>query len=110
MNHALKRNSLICLPTGSGKTLVSIAVIHAMLRVNSKKIAVFVVQTNPLVEQQANAIHAEVPELRVKMLSGQIDPGIIKKTKKVPFFHGILCILTSILILSHGLCLCFYNS
>lgn len=83
MNYALMRNSLVCLPTGSGKTLISIAVIHAMLRINKQKMAVFAVKTNPLVEQQANAIKSEIPELRVNMLSGQIDPAVTKKTKKV---------------------------
>lgn len=83
LNFSLKRNSLVCLPTGSGKTLVSIAVIHAMLRLNPSKIAVFCVKTNPLVEQQAKAIEDEVAELRVRKLSGQMSFEVIKQTKKV---------------------------
>lgn len=91
LNFSLKRNSLVCLPTGSGKTLVSIAVIHAMLRINPSKIAVFCVKTNPLVEQQAKAIEFEVPELRVRKLSGQIGIEVIKKTRKVCNFWVMNC-------------------
>ncbi|GMH41422.1 hypothetical protein BSKO_09332 [Bryopsis sp. KO-2023] len=82
LHMALMENSLVCLPTGSGKTLISAAAIHAMLRLNPCKIVVFVVTKNALVEQQARVITTEIPGIRVQTWSGQQDPINQRKAKK----------------------------
>lgn len=82
---ALTQNTLICLPTGSGKTLISIGVLHAMLYCNPNKVAAFVVQTNPLVVQQCAAVKNELPNMTVIPLSGQMDPDIKRRNIRVNF-------------------------
>jgi len=71
---ALRQNSLVCLPTGSGKTLVAAAVLKAMLQINPKKVAAFIVNKNHLAWQQCQALEAEVPNAKIVTMYGQKDP------------------------------------
>lgn len=49
-----KRNSLVYLPTGLGKTLVACMVLEAILRLNPGRQAFFLVETNALAMQQVS--------------------------------------------------------
>lgn len=49
---ASERNALVYLPTGLGKTLVSIMAVQRMLELNPERQAYFLVETNALVIQQ----------------------------------------------------------
>ena len=81
---SLERNSLVCLPTGSGKTLVSAAVMHAMLLTNPQKVSAFVVTTNHLVEQQSVMLQREMPVARIVTIFGQMDQEVRRTNLKVP--------------------------
>eukprot|EP00961_Rhodomonas_salina_P098991 1331667-Rhodomonas_salina.1 len=53
-----ERNTIVCLPTGKGKTLIAITAIDHFLVEAQDKIALFIVPTRALVDQQAKAIRA----------------------------------------------------
>ena len=74
---ALQRNTLVYLPTGSGKTLIAAMVLNCMKKVNPDKLMVFLVDRIPLVYQQSDYIKYQVPDLRVEILAGDIGrfPG-----------------------------------
>ena len=63
-------NTILVLPTGSGKTLVSSMLLARMCRENPSLIGLFVVHRIPLVFQQAEAIRSETG-LRVIGLCGE---------------------------------------
>ena len=50
-------NTLVCLPTGLGKTLISAVVMHAFYRWYPTGIVVFMAPTKPLVAQQIKACY-----------------------------------------------------
>ena len=68
---ALSGNSLVCLPTGSGKTLVAAMVISCMTSINPGKFAVFVVDKVPLAHQQYDYLKKQVPRLELKVITGE---------------------------------------
>ena len=53
----LFQNTLVCLPTGLGKTLIASVVMHAYYKWFSKGIVIFLAPTKPLVNQQIKACH-----------------------------------------------------
>ena len=57
---ALKRNLLVVLPTGSGKTLIAIEAIKMTLEREPKRSVIFLAPTVPLVVQQAEKIADEL--------------------------------------------------
>ena len=69
----MRRNTLVCLPTGSGKTLVAAMALSCMKKLNPNKLMVFLVDRVPLVYQQSEYIRSQVPELRVMMLVGEME-------------------------------------
>ncbi|GMH35082.1 hypothetical protein BSKO_02950 [Bryopsis sp. KO-2023] len=74
ISEALRGNTLVCLPTGSGKTLVAAGVIHAMKTVNPEKLALFVVNTVPLAHQQHRFLKKQLPsEFVVEILTGDSE-------------------------------------
>lgn len=88
---AMLSNSILYLPTGSGKTLVAAMVINAMLKLNPGKMTAFLVHRIPLVYQQSDYIKRQNPKLRVEILAGDLTrfPGdrehwelVIKKIAK----------------------------
>ena len=70
---ALECNSLICMPTGAGKTLIAASVMHAMLRLNPRKMAIFIVNTVALVEQQAKQLETQISCSKVERLHGKVE-------------------------------------
>ena len=69
----MRRNTLVCLPTGSGKTLVAAMALSCMKKLNPNKLMVFLVDRVPLVYQQSEYIRSQVPKLRVMMLVGEME-------------------------------------
>ena len=53
LDHALKRNTIVNLPTGYGKTLIAAKLVEYHLRRSPQQRVAFIVPTRPLVEQQS---------------------------------------------------------
>ena len=72
---ALLHNTLVCLPTGLGQTLIASVVMHNFARWFPEGKIVFIAPTRPLVEQQMGAFikSTGVPEISVQELTGKID-------------------------------------
>eukprot|EP01088_Endostelium_zonatum_P020673 TRINITY_DN7738_c0_g1_i1.p1 TRINITY_DN7738_c0_g1~~TRINITY_DN7738_c0_g1_i1.p1 ORF type:complete len:619 (-),score=34.77 TRINITY_DN7738_c0_g1_i1:11-1867(-) len=75
----IQSNSMLCVPTGCGKTLTSIMFITKMLRSNPKKNAVFVVHRIPLSCQQAAYIRAETDYEVIEVNSDKHLPKTLDK-------------------------------
>ncbi|KAG9098281.1 Dicer-like protein 1 [Ceratobasidium sp. UAMH 11750] len=76
-NHAVKHNVICAMDTGSGKTLIAVMLLrHIMAQqptdANPKKVAVFLVASVPLVEQQADFLRSQLP-LSVNTFYGAMD-------------------------------------
>ena len=77
----MRGNSLVYLPTGSGKTLVAAMVMSCMSKLNPGKLMVFVVDKVPLAYQQFDYLKHQVPGLNMKVLTGEVEnSGNSKKT------------------------------
>lgn len=76
-NSSKDNNTLIVLPTGTGKTLVSVAIsLHRLSESEGKKV-IFLTPTKPLARQQAVAFEdfSTINSDDIKVLSGEISPN-----------------------------------
>eukprot|EP00897_Mesotaenium_endlicherianum_P007617 jgi/Mesen1/6884/ME000353S05912 len=71
---AVQNNTIVFLPTGAGKTLVSVMVVKKLKHLNPKKLAVFLADRIPLVHQQAK-VFLEAG-LRVQSFTGETSQGL----------------------------------
>ena len=67
-----RRNAIVYLPTGSGKTMVAARIVEESVRRSPGKFAIFMVNTIPLVFQQAK-VFDEFTELRVGHYCGEMS-------------------------------------
>ncbi|KAI1817583.1 RNase3 domain-containing protein [Poronia punctata] len=67
---SLKRNIIVAMDTGSGKTQVAVLRIQAELEKRSDKIIWFLAPTIPLCEQQFRVLKSQIRAIQIKMLSG----------------------------------------
>ncbi len=72
---ALMKNTLVVLPTGLGKTVISLLVVASRLH-NREGKALFLAPTKPLVEQHANFFrrNLKIPSDQIVSLSGEVPP------------------------------------
>ncbi|KAL6052236.1 Dicer-like protein 1 [Balamuthia mandrillaris] len=93
---AMKRNSVLVLPTGTGKTLISAMVIHRTLQLNPSKRVVFIVDRTPLVFQQGLALHQETG-LSVEVRCGERKNPLFHRQEGVPFKRPRILVCTAAL-------------
>lgn len=72
---ARKKNTLVVLPTGLGKTIIALFLIAKKLKDTNKKI-LFLAPTKPLVIQHANFLRSflTIPDEDIIMFTGEISP------------------------------------
>ncbi|KAF5024960.1 hypothetical protein F66182_2911 [Fusarium sp. NRRL 66182] len=74
LEQSLKRNVIIAMDTGSGKTQVAVLRIQAELeRCSSDKMIWFLGKTVSLCEQQFNVIQRQIPAVSMRLLTGQLN-------------------------------------
>ncbi|MDP3917512.1 MAG: DEAD/DEAH box helicase [Nanoarchaeota archaeon] len=85
---AKEKNSLICLPTGTGKTKLAIMMTVYRLNKNPESNIVIISPTKPLSSQIANEIRhsTDIPTEKISLLTGAINSeerSVVFKTSKV---------------------------
>jgi len=72
---ALFQNTLVCLPTGMGKTLIASVIMYNYYRWFPNGKVVFMAPTKPLVSQQVSACHSVmgIPENDIAHLEGSVS-------------------------------------
>ena len=93
---AMRGNTLVYLPTGSGKTLVAAMVFGCMKQLNPGKFMVFIVDRIPLAYQQSAYFKSQLPHLRVETLTGEMEPF-----KKKTVHQALANKTVDILVLTH---------
>ncbi|KAF5630542.1 Dicer 2 [Fusarium sp. NRRL 52700] len=74
LEQTLRRNAIIAMDTGSGKTQVAVLRIQAELeRSSPDKLVWFLGNTLGLVDQQYNVIKGQMPSVRMRLLTGQLN-------------------------------------
>ena len=73
VENALMRNTLVCLPTGLGKTFIAAVVMYNFYRWYPKGKIIFMAPTKPLVNQQIDACYKimGIPQSDSTFLTGQ---------------------------------------
>ena len=75
---AMRGNTLVYLPTGSGKTLIAAMTMGCMKKLNPKKLMVFLVDRRPLAYQQSGYLKSQLPDLKVETLVAGMEPLYLK--------------------------------
>jgi len=84
-NTCLKKNCLVVLPTGIGKTLIALMLSVERLQKYPKEKVVFLAPTKPLVEQHQKSFKKHLPELFAEMT---LFTGQIKAEKRKQLWDG----------------------
>ncbi|RKK58309.1 Dicer-like protein 2 [Fusarium oxysporum f. sp. cepae] len=100
LEQSLKRNVIVAMDTGSGKTQVAVLRIQAELeRSSPNKLVWFLGKTVSLCEQQFNVIKRQMPSVPMRLLTGQLNidawspevwPRILKGTRIIVSTFSIL--------------------
>ncbi|MEE9151740.1 MAG: helicase-related protein [Thermoplasmata archaeon] len=72
-NSALKRSTLVVLPTGMGKTIIALLLIADVLKGKRGKI-LFLAPTKPLVEQHASFVREFLVDAEPLVFTGEVSP------------------------------------
>lgn len=80
-----KKNCLVVLPTGIGKTLIALMLSIARLEQHPKEKVLFLAPTKPLAEQHKNYFDKHLPELfaSMELFTGEVTPAKRKKIWQV---------------------------
>ncbi len=74
--HAINSNTLVVLPTGTGKTAIALLVAAEWLKQKKDTKIIFMAPTKPLVHQHEHYFHRmlEFDPMQIKALSGEVPP------------------------------------
>lgn len=88
---AVQANTIVYLPTGGGKTLVSVLVARLMKRLNPGKQVLFIVDRIPLVFQQGQYFREQAPDWDVLMACGETADSEDDFEKPLQAYDVISC-------------------
>ena len=94
---SISRNSIIYLPTGTGKTLIAALVMAYMKNVNPQKLVLFLVDRVPLVFQQGEYLKSQTG-LSLLLSCGEINDG---RQRDIYTYDGICCTVQILLNYLH---------